>query len=81
MSNNKPVVDRYRHMITCYLVDGANQKALDLMERKTANGRLAAEWHIYRRLPWWELLADDPRYLELVKRNEELLDQQRALLQ
>ena len=68
-------------MITCYVVEGAYEKALDLMERETANGGLTFEWRIYRRLPWWESLEDDPRYLELVKRNEELLDQQRALLQ
>ena len=67
-------------MITCYLVEGVYQEALDLMDRETANGHLTDVWWIYRRLPWWESLEDDPRYLELVKRNEGLLDQQRALL-
>jgi TolB-like protein/Tfp pilus assembly protein PilF len=80
LSNNKPVVGQSRHMITCYLVEGAYQEALDLMDRETANGHLTAEWWIYRQLPWWKPLEDDPRYLELVKRNEGLLDQQRALL-
>jgi hypothetical protein len=31
-------------------------------------------------LPWWEPLEDDARFLELVKRIDGLLDQQRALL-
>jgi len=81
LSNKKPVVvDWSQYMITCYLVAGAYQETLDLMDQETAKGQLTANWFVTRQLPWWKSLEDNPRYLKLVKRNEELLDQQRALL-
>jgi TolB-like protein/lipoprotein NlpI len=72
--------DRGWEMLACYLVDGAFEKALDIVDQETAQGRKLDYWWLWKQLPWWKQLGDDPRYIALVGRIETMLDQQRDLL-
>ena len=67
-------------MLACYLVDGSFEKALDIVDQETAQGRELDYWWFWKKLPWWKQLDDDPRYIALVGRIETMLDQQRDLL-
>lgn len=80
LSDNKPAVSMSHSIMVCYLVDGSYEKALDILDRETADGRLIDRWWFFRMLPWWAPVNDSPRYLELVGRIDGLLDEQRALL-
>jgi hypothetical protein len=71
---------RSRDLIVCYLVEGSIDKALDILDRETAAGRLIGEWWYWGKLPWWNQLEDNPRYIALVNRIETLLAEQRELL-
>ena len=68
-------------IIHCYLVVGSDQEALDILDGEVASGRVLLWWWEDRMLPWWALVEDDPGYRELVGRINEMLEQQRALLQ
>ena len=67
-------------MLACYLVDGAFEKALDIVDQETAQGRMLDLWWFLKKLPWWKKLDDNSRYIALVGRIETMLDQQRDLL-
>jgi len=71
---------RARELLACYLVDGAFEKALDIVDQETAQGRMLDFWWFWKKLPWWKQLDDDSRYIALVGRIETMLDQQRDLL-
>jgi len=71
---------RSRDLIVCYLVEGSIDKALDILDRETAAGRLIGDWWIWGKLPWWNQLDDNPRYITLVNRIEAKLAEQRALV-
>ncbi len=69
-----------RELIVCYLVEGSIDKALDILDRETAAGRLIGDWWIWGKLPWWSQLEDNPRYIMLVNRIETMLAEQKELL-
>jgi tetratricopeptide (TPR) repeat protein len=71
---------RSRDLIDCYLVEGSFDKALDILDRETAEGRLIGDWWFWGKMPWWKRLEDNPRYITLVNRIETLLAEQRELL-
>ena len=71
---------RSREMLVCYLVDGSFDKALDILDRETTAGRLLADWWLWGKVPWWQQLEDDPRYIAIVSRIEARLAEQRELL-
>jgi len=71
---------RGRELLACYLIDGAFEKALDIVDQETAQGRMLDLWWYWKKLPWWKQLDDDSRYIALVGRIETMLDQQRDLL-
>jgi tetratricopeptide (TPR) repeat protein len=79
-SGQKPDIGRSRELLVCYLVDGSFDKALDILDRETAQGQLLDWWWYRGKMPWWKQLDDNPRYIALVNRIESLLDEQRALL-
>jgi TolB-like protein len=76
---NPHVINTYQ-WIVCYLIDGSFDQALDILERETAQGRLLDRWWLLGKIPWWEQLEDNPRYIALVNRIETRLAEQRKLL-
>jgi len=80
MAANEPDVGWSEAAMLCYLADGQLDVALDILDRESAKGRISRSWFYVSRLPWWEPLKDDPRFLDLVERMEGMLDEQRALL-
>jgi TolB-like protein/cytochrome c-type biogenesis protein CcmH/NrfG len=76
---NPHAINTYQ-WIVCYLVDGLFDQALDILERETAQGRLLDRWWLLGKIPWWEQLEDNPRYIALVNRIETRLAEQRKLL-
>ncbi len=72
--------DQSIQWITCHLVDGAYEKALDILDQETARGRLIYDWWDWGKLPWWKQLEDNPRYITLMGRIEAMLAEQRELL-
>ena len=79
-SGEKPGLGKSRELISCYLVDGSFDKALDILDQETANGRLINDWFFWDKIPWWKQLEDNPRYIALLTRIEAMLAEQRALL-
>jgi len=67
-------------VLVCYLVEGSFDKALDILDRETAERRLIGDWWFWGKMPWWNQLEDNPRYIALVNRIETLLAEQRELL-
>lgn len=79
-SGGKPDLGKSRELISCYLVDGSFDKALDILDRETANGRLINDWYFWEKTPWWKQIEDDSRYIALLDRIESMLAEQRHLL-
>jgi TolB-like protein/Tfp pilus assembly protein PilF len=73
--------DRYCFFIPglCHLVSGDHDQALDFFERQIALGHYL-DWYWIRRLPWWNLLRDDPRYIALEETVDRKAAEQRELL-
>jgi TolB-like protein/cytochrome c-type biogenesis protein CcmH/NrfG len=67
-------------ILVCYLVAGSFDKALDILDRETAAGRLIDNWWFLGKFPWWNQLKDNNRYVTLVTRIETKLAEQRKLL-
>ena len=67
-------------MLVCYLVEGSIDKALDILDQETNQGRLIDNWWYLGKMPWWNLLEDNPRYIALVNRIDTMLAEQRELL-
>ncbi len=76
---NPHAINTYQ-WIVCHLIDGSFDQALDILERETAQGRLLDRWWLLGKIPWWEQLEDNPRYIALVNRIETRLAEQRKLL-
>ena len=79
-SGQEPDIRRSGELCLCYLVEGSFDKALDTLDRETADGRLLDEWWYLGKMPWWEQLKDNPRYNALEIRIETMLAEQRALV-
>ena len=63
----------------CHLVSGAHDEALEFFERQIALGRYW-DWDWINRLPWWNPLRDDPRFIALEEMVEAKTAEQRELL-
>jgi TolB-like protein/Tfp pilus assembly protein PilF len=68
-------------LMMCYLLDGSFDKAVDILDRQTVQGRLLEWWWYFDVRPWWDQLADNPRYIDLTNRIDFLLAEQRELLE
>ena len=79
-SGQKPDTSRSREVLVCYLVEGSIDKALDILDQETNQGRLIDNWWYLGKMPWWNLLEDNPRYIALVNRIDTMLAEQRELL-
>ena len=71
---------RSPEMMACYLVEGSFDRALDILDRETAKGRLIDVWYLWGKWHWWKQLEENPRYIALMNRIEVLLAEQRELL-
>jgi tetratricopeptide (TPR) repeat protein len=63
-------------VLFCYLVEGSIDKALDILDRETAKGRLISDWWFWGKMPGWNQLEDNPRFIALVNRIETSLAEQ-----
>lgn len=79
-SGQKPYIGRSGELCVCYLVEGSFDKALDILDRETSEGRLLDEWWYLGKMPWWEQLQSNSRYIALEIRIETMLAEQRELL-
>jgi TolB-like protein/lipoprotein NlpI len=79
-SGQEPDIHRSGDLCICYLIEGSFDKALDTLDRETADGRLLDQWWRLGKMPWWEQLHDDPRYIALEIRIETMLAEQRVLM-
>jgi hypothetical protein len=79
-SSQTPDHRRSWDVLFCYVVEGSINKALDILDRETAEGRLISDWWFLGKMPWWNQLEDNPRYIALVTRIETSLAEQRELL-
>ena len=71
--------DRRSDVWVCYLLEGSLDKALDYYETRVEHGHITG-WWANRLLPWWEPLRDQPRFIAMEQRIEQMLDEQRELL-
>jgi TolB-like protein/Tfp pilus assembly protein PilF len=81
LASNEPVSRMSPSIKYCYLVEGSYDKALDILDSEVASGRVLGFWWLDGMLPWWALVEDNPRYQELLRKIDGLLEHQRALLQ
>ena len=79
-SGQDPTIGRPWGWITCHLVAGTFDDALDILDRETGQGHLVDQWWQMGKIYWWKQLEDNPRYIALVNRIETKLAEQRALL-
>jgi len=79
-SGKKTTGRRAKEILVCYLLDDSFDKALDILDRETAAGRLLADWWFWGKMPWWQQLGDDSRYIAIVSKIETMLAEQGALL-
>ena len=71
---------RFRSLGVCYLVDGQYDKTFDFFSERIEHGH-AGNWSMTSKYPWWNPVRDDPRFVALGQKAEEVLAEQRALLQ
>jgi TolB-like protein/Tfp pilus assembly protein PilF len=64
----------------CYLAQGNPEQALDSLEMQFEHGHLQY-WALRHQLPLYDPLRDDPRYVDLKRRFETLIEEQRARVQ
>ena len=79
-SGREPDDRRSPEMMACYLVEGSFDRALDILDRETAKGRLIDVWYLWGKWHWWKQREENPRYIALMNRIEVLLAEQRELL-
>ena len=70
---------RRRGLGWCYLAAGSYEDALTFYEDRIEHGHYA-DWRMDKHLPWWDDIRDEPRYIAMVARIEEKLNEQRELL-
>jgi len=63
----------------CYLTDGDVEKALNTVETQIAHGHFY-DWHIYSRLPMYDLIRDHARYEAALQERERRMRRQRELI-
>jgi tetratricopeptide (TPR) repeat protein len=73
--------DRYWNLGVCYLLDGRYDEALRFFEQYVDHGHWG-DWHWFyvKDMPYWDPVRENPRYIALMSRVEELKAEQRELI-
>ena len=70
---------RRRGLGWCYLAAARFDDALTFYESRIEHGHYS-DWYMDKHLPWWDEIREAPRYIAMVEKIDEKIEEQRELL-